>query len=80
KNKIKTFRYNNNSKKTQFEIWGMPKDFSSYKKGAFVYEPTEDGYMPTNIQSVFKLSEKFKTQNTVRNRNIARRYRIQDIL
>lgn len=80
KNKIKTFRYNNNSKKTQFEIWGTPKDISSYGKGAFVYEPTEEGYIPTNIQSVFNLSEKFKTQETVRNKNVARRYHIRDIL
>ena len=77
KNKIKTFRYNNNSKQTQFEIWGRPKDFSSYKKGAFVYEPREDGSMPTDITSVYKLSEDFKTKETVRNKNVARRYQIR---
>ncbi len=77
RNKIKTFRYNNNSKKTQFEIWGMPKDFSSYKKGAFVYEPHEDGSIPTNISSVFNLSSDVKRQETVRNKNVARRYEIR---
>ncbi len=80
KNKIKTFRYNNNSKKTQFEIWGMPKDLSSYGKGAFVYEPTEEGHIRTNIQSVLKVSENFKTQDTVRNKNVARRYHIREML
>ncbi len=80
KNRIKSLRYNNNSKKTQFEIWGIPKDLSSYGKGAFVYEPPEDGHIPTNIQSVFKLSENFKTQETVRNKNIARSYRIREII
>lgn len=79
-NKIKTFRYNNNSKKTQFEIWGMPEDFSSYQKGAFVYEPPEDYSIPTNITSVFNLSEDYKTKETIRNNNIVRLYCIRIIL
>ena len=77
-NKIKAFRYSNGSKKTQFEIWGMPEDFN-YENGAFVYEPREDGKLPCNIDEIFNLSSDTDNVKTIRNNNIARQYNIQKI-
>ena len=78
KNKVKTFRYNNGHKKTQFEIWGMPKNFD-YSNGAFVYEPTEDGTVPCRIYDIFKLDKIVDNIKTIRNNNIVRQYNIQKI-
>ncbi|MBR3628623.1 MAG: glycosyltransferase family 39 protein [Elusimicrobia bacterium] len=78
KNKIKTFRYSNGSKKTQFEIWKMPKDFD-YSNGAFVYEPRDDGKLPCRIYEIFNLSPDVDNVKTIRNNNIARQYNIQKI-
>ena len=81
KNKIKTFRYADNSKKTQFEIWNDVKNFDfGNQKGAFVYEPIKSGKLPVNIDSIFVLSYDVKNKETVRNKNIARKYNIQKIL
>ncbi|MBR4631988.1 MAG: glycosyltransferase family 39 protein [Elusimicrobia bacterium] len=77
-NKIKTFRYSNGFKKTQFEIWGMPEDFN-YENGAFVYEPRQDGKLPCNIDEIFNLSSDTDNVKTIRNNNIARQYNIQKI-
>lgn len=78
KNKVKVFRYTDGHKKTQFEIWGMPKDFD-YSNGAFVYEPEEDGTVPCKIYEVFKLDNNVDNKKTIRNNNIARQYNIQKI-
>ncbi len=78
KNKIKTFRYSNSSKQTQFEIWKMPKDFD-YSNGAFVYEPREDGKIPCKIYEIFNLESDIDNIKTIRNNNIARQYNIQKI-
>lgn len=77
-NKIKTFRYSQGEKKTQYEIWGMPKNFE-YDCGAFVYEPCGNGKLPCDIDSLFKLSNEIKNQKTVRNNNVVRQYNIQNI-
>ena len=77
-NKIKTFRYSNGHKKTQFEIWGMPGNFD-YKNGAFVYEPKEDGKLPCRIYEIFNLLPKIDNVKTIRNNNIVRQYNIQKI-
>ncbi len=78
KNKIKTFRYSNGQKKTQFEIWGMPKDFD-YKNGAFVYEAKEDGKLPCRINDLFDLSTQVDSIETIRNNNVVKHYNIQKI-
>ncbi len=78
KNKIKTFRYSNGQKKTQFEIWGMPKDFD-YKNGAFVYEAKEDGKLPCRINELFDLSTQVDSIETIRNNNVVKHYNIQKI-
>lgn len=78
KNKIKPFRYSNGHKKTQFEIWGMPKDFD-YSNGAFVYEPREDGNLPCKIYEIFNLSPEIDNIKTIRNNNVVRQYNIQKI-
>lgn len=78
KNKIKTFRYSNSHKKTQFEIWGMPTDFD-YSNGAFVYEPKDSGRLPCEIDKVFILDEKIDKKTTIRNNNVVRKYNIQKI-
>lgn len=78
KNKIKTFRYSNSSKQTQFEIWKMPENFD-YSNGAFVYEPREDGKIPCKIYEIFSLESDIDNIKTIRNNNIARQYNIQKI-
>ena len=78
KNKVKAFRYSDGRKITQFEIWGMPKDFD-YSNGAFVYEPTEDGTVPCKIYDIFKLDPAVDNKKTIRNNNVVRQYNIQKI-
>ena len=78
KNKIRTFRYSNGHKKTQFEIWGMPEDFD-YKNGAFVYEDKGDGKLPCRINEIFNLSTQVDNIKTIRNNNIVKQYNIQKI-
>ena len=78
KNKVKTFRYSNGSKKTQFEIWGMPEDFN-FSKGAFVYEPLENGQLPSTIDKIFTLYPDKDNIKTIRNNNIVRQYDIRKI-
>ena len=81
KNKIKTFRYTNNSKKTQFEIWDELKNFDiKNKKGAFVYEPFDGDRLPSDIDGIFEFAPDTKTKETVRNKNVVRKYNIKKIL
>jgi len=79
KNKIKTWAYSSGTKKSQFDIWGFPEECSG-QKGAFVYEPGENGEEPYDIRALFSnVSEKILNQKTVRNNNIVRQYNIRKI-
>jgi len=78
-NKIKTWAYSSHTKKSQYDLWGFPKECSN-QIGAFVYEPKENGEEPYDIGILFSnVSDEILSQKTIRHNNIVRQYNIKKI-
>lgn len=79
KNKIKTYAYSAGTKKSQYDIWGMPEKFGN-QRGAFVYEPDWQGNPAYDIRMLFSdVSAEILDQKTIRHKNVVRNYNIQKI-